>query len=74
MNNDRQDYSMPANTRLILQVAKYYSSTASDLAAYKEMNLPSLEQLANKHLMHWKQELRELIFNGINCTDERLAS
>ena len=74
MNNDRQDCSTIANAKLILQTAEYYSSTASDLAAYQEMDMPTLEALAIKHLRHWKQELRELIFNGMNCTDERLAS
>ena len=72
--NNRQDSSTVANTRLIIQVAEYYGSAVSDIATYKDMNLPTLEALATKHLGHWKQELRELIFNGINCTDQRLAS
>ncbi len=74
MNNDSQDYSMEANTKLILQVAEYYSFTAWNLATYQEMDMPRLEALSTKHLLHWKSELRHLIFNGINCTDERLAS
>ena len=74
MNNDRQDISTLANTRLIIQAAEYYSFTASNLATYQEMEVPTLEALATKHLLHWKQELRHLLLNGINCTDERLAS
>ena len=69
MNNHRQDISTFANTRLIIQVAEYYSFTASNLATYHEMEMPTLEALAAKHLLHWKQELHTLIFNGINCRE-----
>ena len=72
--NDTQDSSTLANTRLIIQVAEYYSFTVANLATYQEMEMPTLEALATKHLLHWKQELRHLVLNGINCTDERLVS
>lgn len=74
MHSNIQDDRMETNTKLILQVAEYYSSTKSNLAIYQEMEIPTLEALASKHLLHWKQELRRLVLNGINCTDERLAS
>ena len=74
MNNDRQDISTLANTRLIIQAAEYYSFTASNLATYQEMEMPTLETLAAKHLLHWKEELRHLVLNRLNCTDERLVS
>ena len=73
MNNDRQDYSTLANTRLIIQVAEYYSSTQSNLETYQGMNIPSLEALSSKHLLHWKSKLRHLILNGINCSDKEVA-
>jgi len=72
--NNTPDSSTLANTRLIIQVAEYYSFTVANLATYQEMEMPTLEALATKHLLHWKQELRHLVLNGINCTDERLAS
>ena len=72
--NDTQDHSTLANTRLIIQVAEYYSFTVANLATYQEMEMPTLEILATQHLQHWKQELRNLVLNGINCRDERLAS
>ncbi len=74
MDTEDQDYSTLANFTLIAQVATYYRSTMCDLESYQEMNLPTLEELSTKHLMHWKRELHELIFNGMNCADERLAS
>ena len=74
MHNDQHDYCIDVNTKLILQVAEYYSSTKFNLAIYQEMEIPTLEALATKQLLHWKQELRNLVLNGINCTDKRLTS
>ena len=74
MHSNIQDDRMETNTKLILQVAEYYSSTKFNLAIYQEMEIPTLEALATKQLLHWKQELRNLVLNGINCTDKRLTS
>ena len=71
MHSNTQDQRMETNTKLILQVAEYYRSTKTNLAIYQEMEIPTLEALASKHLLHWKQELRRLVLNGINCTDKR---
>jgi len=64
-----QDYETVANFKLIEQVATYYSSTQRDIETYRDMNTPVLESLSIKHLMHWKQELHTLIFNGLNCRE-----
>ena len=72
MKNEDQDYCALANLRLIAQAAEYHNSTKRDLETYQDMNLSESEVLAAKHLAHWKRELHELIFNGLNC-HERLA-
>ncbi|WP_415405752.1 hypothetical protein ACLHDG_08275 [Sulfurovum sp. CS9] len=72
MTMTSQDYETVANFKLIEQVATYYSSTQQDIQTYRDMNTPVLESLSIKHLMHWKQELHALIFNGLNCRERLL--
>jgi len=69
MTMTSQDYETVANFNLIAQVATYYCRTQRDIQTYRDMNTPVLEALSIKHLMHWKQELHELIFNGLNCRE-----
>ncbi|KYJ87530.1 hypothetical protein [Sulfurovum riftiae] len=74
MNRDIHDHARQANHRLITQVASYYNEARENIAFYKEINCIELQELSRSHLLHWKEELRSLIFNGINHTDERSAS
>ena len=69
MNTQERGYSAVANARLIAQVAEYYNSMQKDLQTYRDLNTPKLEALTAKHLMHWKQELHNLIFDGMNCRE-----
>ena len=73
MQKTLQDLQTEANHRLIVQVATYYNRTKEKIDGYKELNNTSLQELSEKHLDHWKSELRSLIFYGMNCTDERSA-
>ncbi len=57
------DYCQLANHSLIAQAARYYNDCSRDMETYGKLNLPGLEQLTAKHLMHWKRELHNLIFN-----------
>ncbi len=61
--NERTDYSQLANHSLIAQAARYYNDCSQGMETYRKLNLPVLEQLAKKHLMHWKGELQDLIFS-----------
>ncbi len=67
MNTESQDYDTVANFKLIAQVAQYYNSTKQDVETYQDLKVPSLESMSTEHLMHWKKELHDLIFNGMNC-------
>ncbi len=69
MKTEDQDYSTLANFRLITQVALYYNSSKQNIKDYRDMDCQTLEQMATKHLMHWKKELHNLIFNGMNCNE-----
>ena len=71
MNKEDQEYRALANSKLISQVAEYYRRTRCDLEVYQEMNFTVLENVATEHLMHWRKELHELIFDGMNCHDRR---
>ena len=73
MNTEYKDYDTVANARLIKQVAKYYCDTQRGLEIYRDMDSQVLENMAIENLLHWKQELHNLIFNGINCHDRRVA-
>ena len=68
-----QDYATEASHRLITQVAGYYNNTLRDLELYRELDSSTLVKLSQEHLQDWKNELRSLIFNGMNCTDKRSA-
>lgn len=71
MTTRPQDHATQANYRLIAQVAEYYNDTRENIDFYKELNNTTLQEMSQEHLQHWKSELRSLIFNGMNCTDER---
>lgn len=73
MTTRLQDHATQANYRLIAQVAEYYSDARENLEFYKEVNSTTLQEMSQDHLLHWKEELRSLIFNGINCHDRRVA-
>ena len=73
MQKTIQDLEIEANNRLIAQVATYYNNTKEKIDGYKELNNIPLQKLSEKHLEHWKSELRSLLFYGFNCTDERGA-
>ena len=67
MNKAFHDHATEANHRLITQVATYYNDAKENLEFYKEINSISLQEMSTDHLMHWKKELHDLIFNGMNC-------
>ena len=67
MNTEEDHYMDEANQGLIVHVAEYYNETKRDLEVYQDMGYTILEAMAVKHLMHWKKELHDLIFNGMNC-------
>ena len=67
------DHATQANYRLIAQVSEYYNDARENIKFYKEVNSTTLQEMSQKHLQHWKGELKSLIFNGINCTDKRSA-
>ena len=71
--NERIDPVTQANHRLITQVASYYNDAKENLEFYQEVNSISLQEMTYEHMMHWKKELRSLIFNGLNCSDKRSA-
>ena len=73
MNKAFHDHATQANYRLIAQVAEYYNNANKSLEFYKEVNNIPLQEISTEHIMNWKQELHNLIFNGMNCTDERSA-
>ncbi len=70
---ERTDYSQLANHSLIAQAARYYNDCRENLEFYEDINSITLQDMSKAHLMHWKKELRALIFNGMNCTCERSA-
>ncbi len=70
----RTDHATEANHRLITQVASYYNEARENIDFYKEIDCTELQELSRSHLQHWKEELRSLIFNGMNSIDERSAS
>jgi hypothetical protein len=65
------EYATEANLQLITEVAGYYNQAREDLVFYQGIKSPTLQKLAYEHLMHWKKELRKLIFQGLNCPKER---
>ena len=69
MNRENHDYRTLANLKLIAQVAIYYNSSKHNIAVYRDMDCQTLEQMATEHLMYWKKELHNLIFNGMNCNE-----
>ena len=73
MTTRPQDHATQANYRLIAQVVEYYNDAKENIEFYQEINSPVLQEMSQNHLLHWKKELRSLIFNGMNCTDERSA-
>ena len=66
MNTERTDYNTKVNLKLITQAARYYNQSRIRLEVYREMEYHLLEEVAQKHLMHWKKELRELIFSDMD--------
>ena len=54
---------MTQNKRMITQLAEYYRETKSSLELYQDMNYTVLEEMAERHLAHWKYELKNLILN-----------
>ncbi len=52
------------NHSLILQVSGYYNEAKIREDLYRELGYPTLADLAQKHLMHWKNQLHNLIFNS----------
>ena len=73
MNKAFHDHATEANHRLITQVATYYNDAKENIEFYKEVNSTVLQEISEEHLEHWKCELISLIFNGMNCSDERCA-
>jgi len=71
MTTRPQEHATKANHELIAQVAKYYNDAKENLEFYNEVNSISLQEMSKDHLRHWKNELRSLIFNGMNCIDQR---
>ena len=72
MNTRMYDCDTAANFRLIAQVAAYYNDARKNLEFYREINNAALQQLGEEHLQHWKNELRSLIFSGMNCRERSL--
>ena len=64
MNDDRQYHYTESNHRLIAQVAEYYNEAKVKLDLYRELGYPTLADLTQKHLLHWKNQLHNLIFNS----------
>ena len=73
MTTHQEDYETVVNHRLISQVSEYYNHTLRDLEFYRALNNATLQNLSHEHLHYWKNELKSLIFNGMNCTSERSA-
>ena len=73
MTTRPQDHAAEANHRLIAQVAGYYNDARENIVFYQKVNSTSLQEMSHQHLQHWKSELKALIFNGLNCADERSA-
>lgn len=73
MTTRPQDNATQANHRLIAQVSEYYNDTKENLEFYQGLNSTSLVEMSQGHLLHWKKELYQLIFNGMNCHDRRAA-
>ena len=73
MTTQPYDHATEANHRLIVQVAGYYRDAKENLEFYKEVNSTTLQEMSQDHLLHWKNELRSLIFRGLNCTNKRSA-
>ena len=71
MNRPLYEYATEANLKLITEVAKYYNDARENISFYSEVNSPTLQKLAKEHMLHWKKELRKLIFHGLNCPEER---
>ena len=71
MSRPLYEYATEANLKLITEVAKYYNDAREDITFYSAVNSPTLHKLTKEHMMHWKKELRKLIFQGINCPKER---
>ena len=69
----QQDHATEANHKLIAQVAEYYNDARENIEFYKEINSITLQEMTYEHMMHWKKELRSLIFNGMNCYDREVA-
>ena len=67
----RIDHATQANHRLIAQVAEYYNDTRENMMFYQEINSTLLQEISRDHLLQWKNELRSLIFNGMNCHNRR---
>ena len=65
------EYATEANLKLIRQVAGYYTQAKEDLAFYQKVNSPTLQKLAREHMRHWKDELRSLVFQGLNSPSKR---
>ena len=64
MNRENHDDIKSAYLELIWQVAGYYNSTQRNVEIYRDMDSILLEELSRMHLMHWKKELHDLIFNS----------
>ncbi len=73
MNKAFHNHATEANHRLITQVASYYNDDKENVEFYKDINSMPLQEMSKDHLLHWKSELRSLIFCGMNCTDKRSA-
>ena len=71
MTTEPQDHATEANYRLIAQAAEYYNHAINNIDFYKELNSITLQEISKVHLLHWKSELKSLIFNGMNCTNKR---
>ena len=68
-----RDHATEANHRLIAQVAEYYNDAKENLEFYKEVNSTVLKEMSQDHLLHWKRELKSLIFDGMNCCDGEVS-
>jgi len=73
MTRPQEEYVAEGNHKLITQVAEYYNDTLKDIEFYQEVNSQALVDMSHEHLLQWKDRLRVLIFNGMNCTDKRSA-
>ncbi len=50
----------------IIQVTEFYTLVSANLDYYRLEGYPILEQQAQKHLMHWKRELKRLLLGRIS--------